>query len=253
MKSCSDQLRGYPQIHTLCMYNRPTSPPPPVAFAIVGYISASPSSPFFCGPTENELVSVSFRGSDVTSCGREVGQLVGTLSPVNHKGLYSIYLLVILLTSHKTIHFFVLQLFVRIFHEPKFFFRTTTTPLKYTQHTIFNPAREIGALHRPQIYLLAIMIHNNACLYSAGTQHGNLYESVTMSRGTYCILRAHTGTSVSHSQHSQLLSWCLKPSPHRNQCQPQPTQLVTQLVLEAQPTQEPVLATANTVSYLVGA
>ena len=30
-----------------------------------------------------------------------------------------------------------------------------------------------------------------ACLYSAGTQHGNLHQlSVTMSRGTYFILRA---------------------------------------------------------------
>ena len=39
-------------------------------------------------------------------------------------------------------------------------------------------------------------------LYSAGTQHVNLHQlSVTMSRVTYFILHAHTGTLVSHSQH----------------------------------------------------
>ena len=48
--------------------------------------------------------------------------------------------------------------------------------------------------------------NNNTCfgayLHSTGTQHGNLHQlSVTMSRVTYFILRAHTGTCVSHSQH----------------------------------------------------
>ena len=39
-------------------------------------------------------------------------------------------------------------------------------------------------------------------LYSAGTQHGSLHQlSVTMIRVTYFVLRAHTGTGVSHSQH----------------------------------------------------
>ena len=47
---------------------------------------------------------------------------------------------------------------------------------------------------------------NNVCfaayLYFAGTRHENLHQlSVTMSRVTYSILRAHTGTGVSHSQH----------------------------------------------------
>ena len=41
-----------------------------------------------------------------------------------------------------------------------------------------------------------------AYLNSAGTQHGNLHQlSVTMSRMTYFILRAHTGTGASHRQH----------------------------------------------------
>ena len=41
-----------------------------------------------------------------------------------------------------------------------------------------------------------------AYLYSTGTQHGNLQKlSVMMSRMTYFILQAHTGTGVSHSQH----------------------------------------------------
>ena len=47
--------------------------------------------------------------------------------------------------------------------------------------------------------------NNDTCfgayLYSAGSQHGNLHHlSVTMSRVTYFILRAHTATGVSHSQ-----------------------------------------------------
>ena len=37
-----------------------------------------------------------------------------------------------------------------------------------------------------------------------GTQHGNLHQlSVAMSRVSYLILRAHTGTNVSHSQHRE--------------------------------------------------
>ena len=41
-----------------------------------------------------------------------------------------------------------------------------------------------------------------AYLYSAGTQHGNLHQSsITTSRVTYFILRAHTGTGVSHNKH----------------------------------------------------
>ena len=48
--------------------------------------------------------------------------------------------------------------------------------------------------------------HKNKCfgarLYSAGTQHRNLrHLFVTLSRVTYFILRACTGTGVSHSQH----------------------------------------------------
>ena len=39
------------------------------------------------------------------------------------------------------------------------------------------------------------------------TQHGNLHRlSVTMSRVTYFILRAHTGSGVSHGQHRKI-SW----------------------------------------------
>ena len=50
--------------------------------------------------------------------------------------------------------------------------------------------------------------NNNTCveayLQSTGTQHRNLHQlSVMMSRVTYFILRAHTGTGVSHSQHSK--------------------------------------------------
>ena len=38
------------------------------------------------------------------------------------------------------------------------------------------------------------------------THHGNLHQfSVTMSRVTYFILRAHAGTGVSHSQHRKKL------------------------------------------------
>ena len=38
--------------------------------------------------------------------------------------------------------------------------------------------------------------------HSADTQHGNLHRlSVTMSRVTYFILQAYTGTGVSHSRH----------------------------------------------------
>ena len=41
-----------------------------------------------------------------------------------------------------------------------------------------------------------------AYLYSTDTQRGNLYQlPVNMSRLTYFILRAHTGTDVSHSLH----------------------------------------------------
>ena len=48
--------------------------------------------------------------------------------------------------------------------------------------------------------------HQYACfgayLYSADTQHRKLHQlSVTMNKVTYFILRAHTGTVVSHSQH----------------------------------------------------
>ena len=40
-----------------------------------------------------------------------------------------------------------------------------------------------------------------ACLYSTGTKQGNLHQlSVTTSRVTYFILRAQTGTGVSHRQ-----------------------------------------------------
>ena len=45
---------------------------------------------------------------------------------------------------------------------------------------------------------------SGACLYSAGTQHGNLHKlSITTSRVTYFILQAHTGTGVSQSQHRE--------------------------------------------------
>ena len=41
-----------------------------------------------------------------------------------------------------------------------------------------------------------------AYLYCAGTQHVNLHQlSEAMSRVTYFLLRVHTGTRVSHSQH----------------------------------------------------
>ena len=41
-----------------------------------------------------------------------------------------------------------------------------------------------------------------AYLYSAATKQVNLHKlSVTTSRVSYFILRAHTGTGVSHSQH----------------------------------------------------
>ena len=44
-----------------------------------------------------------------------------------------------------------------------------------------------------------------------GTQHGNLNQmSVTTSRVTYFILLAHTGTSVSHSQHRKSLGEVLE-------------------------------------------
>ena len=48
--------------------------------------------------------------------------------------------------------------------------------------------------------------HNNKCfeayLSSAETQHWNLNQlCVTTSRVAYFILRTHTGTGVSHSQH----------------------------------------------------
>ena len=39
---------------------------------------------------------------------------------------------------------------------------------------------------------------------SRDAQHGNLHQlSVTMSRVTFLILRAHTGTGLSHSQHKK--------------------------------------------------
>ena len=45
-----------------------------------------------------------------------------------------------------------------------------------------------------------------AYLYAVGTQHGNMLQlSVTTSRVTYFILRVHTGTGVSHSQHRKSL------------------------------------------------
>ena len=51
--------------------------------------------------------------------------------------------------------------------------------------------------------------NNNTCcgayLYFAGSEHGNLHQvSVTMSRMSYFILRANTGTGVSHSQQEKL-------------------------------------------------
>ena len=49
--------------------------------------------------------------------------------------------------------------------------------------------------------------------YSVGTQHGNLHPlSVTMSRMTYFILRAHTGTGASHSQRRNNLGEVLTDS-----------------------------------------
>ena len=45
--------------------------------------------------------------------------------------------------------------------------------------------------------------------YSAGTQHGNLQQlSVLMSRVTYFILQAHTGTGASRSQHRKNSGEC---------------------------------------------
>ena len=44
-----------------------------------------------------------------------------------------------------------------------------------------------------------------------GTQHEDLPKlSVTMSRVTYFILQAHTGTSVSHSKHRKNLEEVLE-------------------------------------------
>ena len=52
--------------------------------------------------------------------------------------------------------------------------------------------------------------NNNTCFeaypYSAGTQHENLHQmSVTTSRVTKFSLQAHTGTGVSHNQHTKKL------------------------------------------------
>ena len=99
-------------------------------------------------------------------------------SPVNHKGLYqgwkqtSIFLLAILLTSHKT---------------TKFLFTTTTLCQNASRRDHHN---------KPE--------HNNTCfgtrLYSVGTQHRNLHQlSVTTSMVTDFILWADTETCVSHS------------------------------------------------------
>ena len=59
-----------------------------------------------------------------------------------------------------------------------------------------------------QNFIMQTQKNNNtsveAYLYSAGAQHGNLHQfSVKMSRVTYFILRAHTGFSISHSQHKK--------------------------------------------------
>ena len=48
-------------------------------------------------------------------------------------------------------------------------------------------------------------------LNSAGTQHGNLPQlSIMMSRVTYFILQAYTGSGVSHSQHRKKLGGLLE-------------------------------------------
>ena len=54
----------------------------------------------------------------------------------------------------------------------------------------------MGSHELPTIIITFI----GAYVYSAGTQHGNLYQlSVTMSSVTFFILQAHTGAGVSDS------------------------------------------------------
>ena len=100
-----------------------------------------------------------------------VSQLVGALSPVNHKGLYQGCKQTSSLSPTYSFH--------------KFFF---------SNH---NSIMSIISVHKPR----KTITHDyfEAYLYSAGTQRGNLHQlSATMSRVTCFILRAHTGTGVSH-------------------------------------------------------
>ena len=110
-----------------------------------------------------------------------VGYLVGALSPVNQKELY---------TS---------GLRTRLNPPPSHSFHKSLY-----QKSLFSNHRQ------NYVHNFGTQTHKNkntcfvAYLYSMGTQHRNLHQlSVTMSRVTYFILQAHTGAGVSHSQHSK--------------------------------------------------
>ena len=112
-------------------------------------------------------------------CHQRVSYLVGALSPVSHKGLYQGWKQTFLLENYST---------------------TTIPQVSFSQTT----TQTIATISEHKPWKLQQQNHTcfGAYLYSEGTKHGNLHQlSVTVSRMTYFILPAHTGTGVSHSQH----------------------------------------------------
>ena len=106
------------------------------------------------------------------------------------------------------------QLFIRkslshesLFLKPQLSVKYITKETYAVQHTSYF-TEDTNLSRKVKIYIYNFEMTNQqnnstcvrACLYSVGTQHWNLQQlSVMTSRVTYFILRAHTGTRVSHS------------------------------------------------------
>ena len=73
-----------------------------------------------------------------------------------------------------------------------FWAQSTTKDYIRAEHKLHS----ISKLFISQVIILQVMI-SLAYLYSAGTQHGNLHQA----GWPIFVLRAYTGTSVSHSHH----------------------------------------------------
>ena len=154
-------------------------------------VAGARDAPLACAPTHTAptpstvrpaAAATTMTSTAATHCKHKVTivSLHGASSPVNHKRLYqrwkqtSIYLPV----NHSTSHY--------------------NTSIFFSNHNSERRSRKTNNNNNNKKAPTCI----GAYLYSAGTQHRNLHQlSVTMNRVTCSILRAHTETGVSHSQH----------------------------------------------------